>query len=56
MLKKTFAPLKRTNVYMISQGASFVNISFVVDREELVEVVKDLHYHLFEVEEELEQF
>ena len=56
MLKKTFAPLKRTNVYMISQGASFVNISFVVDREELIEVVKDLHYHLFEVEEELEQF
>lgn len=56
MLKKTFAPLKRTNVYMISQGASFVNISFVVDREELVEVVKDLHYHLFEVEEELEKF
>ncbi len=56
MLKKTFAPLKRTNVYMISQGASFVNISFVVDREELTEVVKDLHYHLFEVEEELEQF
>ena len=56
MLKKTFAPLKRTNVYMISQGASFVNISFVVDREELKDVVKDLHYHLFEVEEELEQF
>ena len=56
MLKKTFAPLKRTNVYMISQGASFVNISFVVDREELVDVVKDLHYHLFEMEEELEQF
>ena len=53
MLKKTFAPLKRTNVYMISQGASFVNISFVVDREELVEVVRDLHYHLFELEEEL---
>ena len=36
MLKKTFAPLKKCNVYMISQGASFVNISFVVDREELV--------------------
>ena len=32
MLKKTFTPLKKTNVYMISQGASFVNISFVVDR------------------------
>lgn len=56
MLKKTFAPLKRCNVYMISQGASFVNISFVVDREELTEVVKDLHHHLFEQPEELESF
>ena len=56
MLKKTFAPLKRCNVYMISQGASFVNISFVVDREELNEVVCDLHHHLFEQPEELETF
>lgn len=56
MLKKTFAPLKRTNVYMISQGASFVNISFVVDREELVEVVQDLHDHLFDNVEEPETF
>lgn len=56
MLKKTFAPLKRTNVYMISQGASFVNISFVVDREELTEVVQDLHDHLFDNPEELEVF
>ena len=56
MLKKTFAPLKRCNVYMISQGASFVNISFVVDREELTEVVQDLHDHLFDNPEELEMF
>ena len=56
MLKKTFAPLKKCNVYMISQGASFVNISFVVDREELTEVVKELHYHLFEQPEELPEF
>lgn len=56
MLKKTFAPLKRCNVYMISQGASFVNISFVVDREELTEVVQDLHDHLFDNPEELETF
>ena len=54
MLKKTFAPLKKCNVYMISQGASFVNISFVVDREELTEVVQDLHHHLFEQPEEPE--
>ena len=56
MLKKTFAPLKRCNVYMISQGASFVNISFVVDREELIEVVQDLHDHLFDNPEELDVF
>ena len=56
MLKKTFAPLKKCNVYMISQGASFVNISFVVDREELNEVVCDLHHHLFEQPEELPEF
>ena len=56
MLKKTFAPLKRCNVYMISQGASFVNISFVVDREELTEVVQDLHDHLFDNPEELNEF
>ncbi len=56
MLKKTFAPLKRCNVYMISQGASFVNISFVVDREELTEVVQDLHDHLFDNPEELDAF
>ena len=54
MLKKTFAPLKKCNVYMISQGASFVNISFVVDREELTEIVQDLHHHLFEQSEEPE--
>ena len=56
MLKKTFAPHKRTNVYMISQGASFVNISFVVDREELTEVVQDLHDHLFDNPDDLEMF
>ena len=56
MLKKTFTPLKKCNVYMLSQGASFVNISFVVDREELIEVVRDLHHHLFEQPEELETF
>lgn len=56
MLKKTFTPLKKCNVYMISQGASFVNISFIVDREELAEVVQDLHDHLFDQVEELETF
>lgn len=56
MLKKTFTPLKKCNVYMISQGASFVNISFVVDREELDMVVCELHHHLFDCLEELPEF
>ena len=46
----------KSQVYMISQGASFVNISFIVDREELAEVVQDLHDHLFDQVEELETF
>lgn len=53
MLKRTFAPLKNSNIYMISQGASFVNISFVVDREGLHEVVQSLHDYLFNSENDL---
>lgn len=55
MLKRTFAPLKNSNIYMISQGASFVNISFVVDREGLFDVVQSLHDYLFNLEHELNE-
>ncbi len=40
--------LKDYRVYMISQGATDVNISFVVDRSKLDEVVTNLHKYLFE--------
>ncbi len=46
-LTKTFTPLNNCKVYMISQGASFVNISFVIDREALDAVVQDIHSYLF---------
>lgn len=48
LLKQTMASLKNCNVYMISQGASFVNISFVVDRSSMKEAVREVHKYLFE--------
>lgn len=47
LLRGAMASLNATNVYMISQGASFVNISFVIDRVDLDEVLKELHMYLF---------
>jgi len=49
LLKQTMSSLKDCNVYMISQGASFVNISFVVDRSSMKDVVQQIHRYLFEV-------
>lgn len=51
LLKKTFAPLRDCKIYMISQGASYVNISFVIDRTALNEVMQQIHHYLFEKEE-----
>lgn len=48
LLRETMASLKNNNVYMISQGATYVNISFVVDRSSLKEVVREVHKFLFE--------
>ena len=50
LLRKTFAPLQDCKIYMISQGASYVNISFVVDRSVLSDVVRQVHKYLFENE------
>lgn len=49
LLEQTFAPLRDCKIYMISQGASYVNISFVVDRDTLTDVVRQIHKYLFEV-------
>ena len=48
VLRQTMASLSGCNVYMISQGASFVNISFVVDRSSLRDAVNATHKCLFE--------
>lgn len=48
LLHDTMDLLKNNNVYMISQGATYVNISFVIDRSVMAEVVRDMHRFLFE--------
>lgn len=48
LLRWAMTSLNQTNVYMISQGASFVNISFVVDRKSLDEVLQEFHNILFD--------
>ena len=45
--KKVFQVLGNYNITMISQGASIINISFVVDKEFLNEVIQTLHREFF---------
>lgn len=45
--KKVFQVLGDYNITMISQGASIVNISFVVDKEALNSVIQTLHKEFF---------
>jgi aspartate kinase len=40
---KVFGALPETNVHMISQGASEINISFVIDEDDVDETVRTLH-------------
>ena len=44
---KVFKAVEKVNVRMISQGASVLNISFVVDEDRLKEVVSRLHQTFF---------
>jgi aspartate kinase len=48
MLFDIIDSLKGYRIYMISQGATDVNISFVVDRDKLDEIINVTHQHLFE--------
>jgi aspartate kinase len=48
MAAKIFGTLDGENVNMISQGASEINLSFVVDEDRLQEIVRKLHRALFE--------
>ena len=46
--KRIFGAISDHNITMISQGASDINISFVVNRSDLTEVVSSLHKEFFE--------
>jgi aspartate kinase len=46
--KKIFQVLGDCNISMISQGASVINLSFVVERNEMDSVIKTLHKEFFE--------
>lgn len=43
-----FSALREVNIHMISQGASAINITFVIDEDRLLEVVRNLHDVFFE--------
>lgn len=47
MLKDIFSPVDDIMVYMVSQGASNINVSFVVDKSYLDSTVQALHDALF---------
>jgi aspartate kinase len=47
MAKKVFNALGDFNITMISQGASVINISFVVDKNRLNDVIQKLHKEFF---------
>src|SRR5579864_5985805 len=44
---KVFGALPETNVHMISQGASEINISFVIEEDDVEETVRTLHKVFF---------
>lgn len=48
LAKRIFQVLEDYNITMISQGASVINISFVVDRKNLIPVLNALHKEFFE--------
>jgi len=43
-----FSSLRETNVHMISQGASAINMTFVIDEDRVERVLSDLHTVFFE--------
>ena len=47
ILEKIFAPLKDVKTYMVSQGASLISLSIVVDKEVKDEVVCAIHESIF---------
>lgn len=48
LLRWAMTSLSNIDIHMISQGTSLVNISYVVNRSDLDEVLQELHRYLFE--------
>jgi aspartate kinase len=44
---QVFSEISHVNVRMISQGASEINMSFMIDEEDVEEAVRSLHAHFF---------
>ncbi|MEO6829399.1 MAG: lysine-sensitive aspartokinase 3, partial [Acidobacteriaceae bacterium] len=44
---QVFAAIRHVNVRMISQGASEINMSFMIEEEDVEEAVRSLHKHFF---------
>jgi len=44
---QVFSAISHVNVRMISQGASEINMSFMIDEEDVEEAVQSLHEHFF---------
>ena len=47
MLDKIFAPLDKERIFMVSQGASLINLSFVVDKEAMDSSIEAIHNAFF---------
>ncbi len=47
VLDKIFAPLDKEKIYMVSQGASLINLSIVVDKAALNESIEAIHNAFF---------
>ncbi|MGC1783062.1 MAG: lysine-sensitive aspartokinase 3 [Acidobacteriaceae bacterium] len=45
---QVFAAIRHVNVRMISQGASEINMSFMIEEEDVEEAVQSLHRHFFQ--------
>jgi aspartate kinase len=43
-----FSAMRDVNVHMISQGASAINVTFVIDEDRLAPVIRSLHDVFFE--------
>jgi aspartate kinase len=49
---QVFSAISHVNVRMISQGASEINMSFMIDEEDVEEAIRSLHQHFFKEPDE----